>query len=205
MNQIRIYPMYLIAFLFSFYPSLIHGIDRSCIEKEKEIRQDLYKISSTDLQDVLGLHFEEIPTMTAQELKQAMQDDPNLYVMNVLPASLYNDCHITGSINVPLKEMIDTLSSWDRDKKIIVYCALYECDAGEKAYILLSCMGFTDVTDYRGGIKEWYQLGFPTQGPAEFSYLHAKSTMQQKLFYPELLVCSRQTRWMETTPEGQEA
>jgi hypothetical protein len=33
-------------------------------------------------------------------------------------------------------------------------------------------MGFTNVIDYEGGIKEWYQLGYDTHGPASASYLH---------------------------------
>ena len=117
-----------------------------------------------------------------------MEANPDLCVINVLPPSLHNDCHITGSINVPLKEIVEAMASWDRDKEIIVYCALYECDAGEKAYVLLSCMGFTNVTDYSGGIKEWYQLGYPTQGPATYSFLNSKSIMLPE----EFLVCSKQ-------------
>lgn len=167
---------------------LVADIPQAFLEKEQEIRKDLYKISASDLQDFLGQQFEKTPTIHAEMLKEKMKEDQNLCVINVLPASLHEDCHITGSINVPLKELVETMASWDRDKEIIVYCALYECDAGEKAYILLSCMGFTNVTDYAGGIKEWYQLGYPTQGPASYSFLHTKSAA----FPKGVFVCSSQ-------------
>lgn len=162
--------------------------DQSFFDKEQEIRKDLYKISAKELQVFLGCHVDPIIEVSAEELKAAMELDPDLCVINVLPAALYDDCHITNSINVPLKQLVSLLMSWDRDKKIIVYCALHECDAGEKAYILLSCLGFTDIADYKGGIKEWYQLGYPTEGPAAFSYLHAKTETLPEQF----LVCSYQ-------------
>ncbi len=187
----RIYPNFIhviTLFLVLTSVSLRAETPASFFEKEQAIRADLYKISAPDLQAFLGQHFENMPTVYAEKLNAQMEADPALSVINVLPASLHNDCHITGSINVPLKELVDTMASWDKNKEIVVYCALYECDAGEKAFVLLSCMGFTNVTDYCGGIKEWFQLGYPTQGPASYSFLHTKRAILPEEFF----VCSNQ-------------
>lgn len=143
-------------------------------QKELEINHQLYKISAQELQQFLGVQYNHIPIISAEELKAKMAENPDLFVINVLPKSLYDDCHIVGSESVPLKELVQRASSWPRDTEIIVYCALDICDAGQKAYILLACMGFTHVVDYEGGVKEWYTLGYPTNGPALASYLYAK-------------------------------
>ena len=179
------------ALLLAFSLFSLSAIDeQSFFEKEKEIRPNLYKISASDLQKFLEVAIPETPIISAEDLKTAMEADPDLYVLNVLPPSIHIDCHITGSMNVPLKELVESVASWNRDQKIIVYCALYECDAGEKAYILLSCMGFTNVKDYSGGIKEWYQLGYPTQGPATYSFLHSKTFILPE----DLIICSNQLK-----------
>lgn len=184
--------------LFSFVCvfQLLSAADASFYEKHAVIQSRLYKVSAARLQRFLGTSFDPPPHIEADALKDAMNSDPDLTVINVLPQVLHNDCHIDGSINVPLKELVEAAHAWPKDKKIVVYCALTECDAGEKAYILLSCLGFTDVTDYEGGIKEWFQLGYPTVGPAASDFLHTKSsTISECDLYPELLVCSRQKQW----------
>lgn len=185
-------------FLFSFicFFQITTAVDSSFLEKHAEIQDRLYKVSAARLQRFLETSFEAPPLIEADALKEAMEKDPELTVINVLPQVLHDDCHIKGSTNVPLKELVETAQAWPKDKKIIVYCALAECDAGEKAYILLSCLGFTDVTDYEGGIKEWFQLGYATVGPANSDFLHTKSSKISECdLYPELLVCSRQKRW----------
>lgn len=140
--------------------------------KEAQINSQLYKISAQELQEFLGISFDTIPTISAEELKERKDREPDLFIINVLPKALYDDCHIVGSDSVPLRNLVTCAAEWPRDKEIIVYCALDICDAGQKAYILLTCMGFTNVVDYEGGIKEWYQLGYDTNGPASASYLH---------------------------------
>ena len=186
------------ALLFALTSLSVSAIDeQTFFEKELEVHPNLYKISAPDLQAFLEVELPETPTISAEELKEAMAADPDLCVINVLPPSIHNDCHITGSMNVPLKEIVDAMGSWNRDKEIIVYCALYECDAGEKAYILLTCMGFTNVTDYNGGIKEWYQLDYPTQGPATYSFLHTKAFCLPE----DIIICSSQLKKLSTENE----
>lgn len=173
-------------------------IEPSFFQKITSIKKDLYELSAQELCKFLGLSSEPIPTITADQLKKEMSTHHNLLVINVLPEHYHNDCHIKGSINAPLPELVERADSWDRSQKIVVYCALEECDAGEKASMLLKCMGFDDVTDYKGGIKEWYQLNYPTQGPALSEYLHTRGfpAVHAYQLYPKTIVCSNQTRWI---------
>ena len=138
----------------------------------EDVSKELFHISAQELRDLVRQDVGPINSISAQDLSAKMAQNPKLLVINVLSANWHNDCHIAGSINIPLTEFIYKVGSFDRSQDIVVYCALDACDASEKAYILLHCMGFTSVFDYIGGIKEWFQLGFPVNGPCQASYLH---------------------------------
>ena len=103
-----------------------------------------------------------------------------LLVINVLTSKYYDDCHISGSINVP----ISMLSTWARavpkDTHIIVYCAHSECSNGPAAWAILKNMGFTHVSDYAGGSAAWYQAGLPVQGLEDESLQMIKVIQQTK-------------------------
>ena len=177
----------------------IHTTNQSFFDTIETIKKDLYKISATELAKLLPCATDTIPTISAKQLKNEIAHNNDLLVINVLPEHYYHDCHITGSINAPLTTLIKQAKQWDPCQKIVLYCALKECDAGQKGCILLKCMGFINVIDYKGGIKEWYQLGYPTQGPALSTYLHIRTIplhSDEYQIYPHTLVCSNQARWI---------
>lgn len=198
-SHTRIPTLAAVTFLCAISSLSIAQTNESFFEKIESIKKDLYKLSASELYKFLDISPLPISTITADQLQQEMSTSSKLLVINVLPEYYHNDCHITGSINVPLPELVGSSNSWDRSQKIVLYCALTACDAGEKGCILLHRMGFTNVIDYKGGIKEWYQLGYPTQGSAISDYLHTRwlaPSDQEYLLYPETLVCSNQTRWI---------
>ena len=53
--------------------------------------------------------------------------DTNFFLVNVLDPLYYEDCHIRGSINVPLDEIEKWAKNIDKDSHIVVYCASYVC------------------------------------------------------------------------------
>lgn len=140
-------------------------------EKLEGVIDEMYSISAAELMDIVG-KFDKIPTISAAILKERMANEEDLLVVNVLDEPLYDDCHISNSVNVPLPNLINRVANWDREQHIVVYCALSACDAGQKGYILLTYMGFKNVVEYPGGIKEWFGLGYPVEGPCVLPYLH---------------------------------
>jgi len=146
-------------------------------EKVSVIHQDLYKKSAQDLKNHLGVADCTVTYITAQDLKNTYLDEYKFpfKVINVLPKNLFEDCSIKGSSNVPLKELLDVVETWDKSETIVLYCALSICDASEKAAILLCLLGFENIVEYKGGMKEWYQLGYEFSGSARQSYLHEKA------------------------------
>ncbi len=105
-------------------------------------------------------------------------------LINVLAKEAYDDCHITGSLSVPLVALAAYVKDLPKNTELIVYCAHYDCPASRKAWQLLTDLGFTNVFAYEGGIAEWHQKGYPTEGSCELDYLyepHKKSEGADKV------------------------
>jgi rhodanese-related sulfurtransferase len=96
----------------------------------------------------------------------------NIIVINVLSAQSFEECHITGSINIPYAELPEKLNSIDKNKKVVVYCAHKDCPAAGDAYRSLEAAGFTNIFYYRGGMREWLQTDLKTEGICKATYLH---------------------------------
>jgi len=114
----------------------------------------------------------EFNSISADQLKEKIDQNADLIMINVLSEETYVDCHITGSINIPYDRLVEIASSWEKDKEIVVYCAQSTCPKSQQAYELLVDMGFTHVSQYQGGIKEWIHKNFDATGMCVMRYLH---------------------------------
>jgi rhodanese-related sulfurtransferase len=95
-----------------------------------------------------------------------------LVVINVLDKAVYDDCHIRGSINVPFEQIKDYAQEHiNKDAEIVLYCSNYMCSASGYARQQLVNTGFHNVFVYEGGTAEWFQRGYPLDGPARQPYL----------------------------------
>ena len=104
-----------------------------------------------------------------------------LLVLNILDPELYQDCHIPGSINVPLDELEDYARELDSNCEIVVYCSNYLCTASKYAAELLQKLGFKQVYAYEAGMAEWRQRGLPVDGLAKQQYLTVVIAQPQEL------------------------
>ena len=105
-----------------------------------------------------------IATISAEDLKKKIETNQNLVVINVLTKESYDDCHIKGSINIVLTEFEEKAKTLDKAKFFVVYCANYECSASRRAFELMRGLGFNNVVSYEGGMEEWKEKGFSTEG-----------------------------------------
>jgi rhodanese-related sulfurtransferase len=99
-------------------------------------------------------------------------DKNKLLVLNILDSELYQDCHISGSLSVPLDDLETYVRDLDVNREIIVYCSNYLCTASAYAAELLQKLGFKQVYAYEAGLAEWHQRGLPTIGSAQQRYLN---------------------------------
>jgi len=82
-------------------------------------------------------------------------------LINVLPREKFRKQHIRTSINVPVDNddfvrNVEAVAG-DKDRKIVVYCANFDCDASPTAGKQLEDAGFTEVFDYEGGTEDWFE------------------------------------------------
>ncbi|MBI2353033.1 rhodanese-like domain-containing protein [Candidatus Dependentiae bacterium] len=115
----------------------------------------------------------KISLITAENLRQSIENNPELIVINVLSLADYQDCHIKGSININYDQLLEKTSSWDKEKDVVIYCAGSSCQKSQRAYLLLQDLGFVHLYEYQGGIREWLHKGYETTGECKFSYLHS--------------------------------
>lgn len=100
--------------------------------------------------------------LTRDDLKRMNETDHEDFVLiNVLPRDDFNRQHIRTSINIPHDEpgfeqkVDDVAGSFDR--KIVLYCASFDCPASTEACEKLEEYGFSQVYDYEGGTKDWFE------------------------------------------------
>lgn len=99
-------------------------------------------------------------TITRDELKEKLDSNEDLHLVNVLSRENFEEQHIPGSINIPMDQLEDEARDrFDEDDEIVVYCASESCQASPKAAKLLANMGFDNVKDYEGGMKDWADAG----------------------------------------------
>ena len=119
-----------------------------------------------------------LPACWPQSTKEATQAaKPSLYVINVLDTDLFNDCHITGSVNVTLDQIENFAKNLDKNAEIVVYCSGYSCLASSQVAQQLKTLGFEHVWAYEAGMADWHKMGqeasgkYPVVGACTKSYL----------------------------------
>lgn len=123
---------------------------------------------------------ENLQTIDERQLAQLMRKTSPDYssrsqgyaLVNTLPADSFKEEHIAESINVPEDSLEELRNHFDPDKRIIVYCASRDCDSSSKAAQRLQQMGFTDVVDFEGGLKQWKQINGRTETGNETTGLY---------------------------------
>lgn len=61
--------------------------------------------------------------------------------------------------NVPLRELLDAVSGWDREAPVVVLCR--SGGRSGRAAVAMEQMGFTRVASMAGGMIEWNEIGLP--------------------------------------------
>ncbi|MCK4265584.1 rhodanese-like domain-containing protein [Candidatus Babeliales bacterium] len=110
--------------------------------------------------------------ISAKELKDKIKHGIKVTVVNVLDEEYYKDCHIKGSINVPLSQLKTIANDWDKSREIVLYCASSTCKASKTGFNVLIELGFKKVAAYEEGMKEWKEKGYNCVGPCEKDYLN---------------------------------
>ncbi len=99
--------------------------------------------------------------LTKEQLKDKLDSNTQIKLVNVLPKESFEEKHIPGSINIPVTDIENIAPQrLDKNDEIVVYCADFECSASPKAAKKLEELGYKNVYDYEGGIDDWEKAGY---------------------------------------------
>ena len=79
----------------------------------------------------------------------------------------YAESHIMGSINIPefsFEPDNPKVKGLVRDQIYVIYCDGDDCDVSKRLATELMELGFTRIYVFLGGIYEWLEAGYPTEG-----------------------------------------
>lgn len=91
--------------------------------------------------------------------------DRGATLVEVLPREDYEELHIAGARNIPLKEFGPRIREvLDPAQPVVVYCFDALCDLSPRAARRLETLGFTEVYDYVAGKTDWAANSLPCEG-----------------------------------------
>lgn len=106
-----------------------------------------------------------VKKISKEELKDMMCSGKKLVLVDVLDKEHFEKEHIKGAISIPLNEIeMKAPKMLNNDDSIVVYCASFDCLASTNAAGKLMSMGYKNVLDYKGGIKEYKEANWPLEG-----------------------------------------
>ena len=91
--------------------------------------------------------------ITAEELRDEWQRNPELVVIDVREPHEHEIAHIDGAVLMPLGELPDRLGELDGHREIVTHC--HHGARSLKALEILKAAGFSKVRSLRGGIDAW--------------------------------------------------
>ncbi|MGQ0609123.1 MAG: rhodanese-like domain-containing protein [Chloroflexota bacterium] len=103
-------------------------------------------------------------TIDATMLRERLASDDRPVLVNALAREAFDDERIAGSISIPTADAVRTsVEVLAKDQPVVVYCASRSCTASPTLAQKLVDLGFTEVTDFEGGIEEWERAGYALQ------------------------------------------
>ena len=99
--------------------------------------------------------------ITTTDLKARLDRGDKLVILDVREPHEYQICKIAGSVLIPLGDLPKRYSELDPEAEIITQCRSGMRSA--KAQDFLKSVGFTNVTNLKGGILDWIDKVDPSQ------------------------------------------
>ena len=96
-------------------------------------------------------------SVTRIELQARLAANPDLLLLEALPAKYYDDWHLPGAKHFPhdqARVLAPTVAP-DKTAEIVVYCASKTCQNSHIAASVLQQIGYRNVAVYAGGKEDW--------------------------------------------------
>ncbi|MDD5730315.1 MAG: rhodanese-like domain-containing protein [Candidatus Omnitrophica bacterium] len=106
-----------------------------------------------------------VKKITREELQDMIAQVRDLRLVDVLAAQHYEEEHIKGAISIPLQDIeVKAGKILGKNDLIVVYCASFDCMASTQAAEKLLSLGYKNVLDYKGGLKDYKEANLPLEG-----------------------------------------
>lgn len=106
-----------------------------------------------------------VKIISRDELMKMSPTSQKFKLVDVLEREHYEKEHLKGAISLPLNEIEKKANNLlKQDDLIVVYCASFQCQASTKAAEKLLSLGFKNVLDYKGGLKDYKEANLPLEG-----------------------------------------
>jgi rhodanese-related sulfurtransferase len=103
----------------------------------------------------------EIKTVDVHELKNKMDTQPNLCLIDVRELEEWQTARIPGAYHIPKDHIASNIESKVSDKTHPIYL---HCRGGVRSLYAAQCLmdiGYEEVYSVDGGIIEWAMFGYP--------------------------------------------
>jgi len=91
--------------------------------------------------------------ITPEQLKKMMDENADLYVLDVREPHEIDICAIDGTVKIPLGDVAERYLEVPKDCEVVVHCKLGGRSA--QAVEFLQSKGYTNVKNLAGGIMRW--------------------------------------------------
>ena len=102
-----------------------------------------------------------VKTVNREELQALMSNGAEPVLIEALPQKYYDEGHLPGARHLPLDQVGSRAGEVAPNKSVpvVVYCASDSCRSSSEAASQLSELGYSDVSVYPGGKKDWEEAG----------------------------------------------
>jgi len=99
-----------------------------------------------------------------EELKNMMEMHVPFVLIDARSHEEYEKGHLPGAESIPSYHLgKQVLNRHKKTDTIVTYCTDFDCEASTIAARKLENLGFTRVVEFKGGIKDWKEAGYPIE------------------------------------------
>jgi len=138
------------------------------IMKRMDLKKIYYLENGIDnwiKQGFFRVFFKNITPKEAFELTKRNKNNPDFVMIDLRPTEQHQKEYIEHSVNIDFKDedFLSRLNSLNKHKFYLIHCKVGSI--GKRTLGKMEQLGFKQVYNIEGGIKNWIEQGFPTIKP----------------------------------------
>jgi phage shock protein E len=108
-----------------------------------------------------GVDLQNLPLDVTIDTAYEIQNDPNVFMLDVREQDEYDDRHIPGINLIPMSTIQNRLDEIPKDQTVIVTCRTGNRSSQVTQFLREN--GFDNVHNMTGGIVAWEEAGYPVE------------------------------------------